>query len=49
MGASRMLPVHFMATTDSLINFNEYWNTGYPKIADSLPQRRDADYAGQFR
>jgi len=48
-GILQVPPGHYMVATDALIKFNKYWDFDYPKAADALPQRTDADYAEEFR
>jgi asparagine synthase (glutamine-hydrolysing) len=48
-GIYQIPPGHFLLATEKHVQVNQYWDFDYPKAADAVPRRSDADYAAEFR
>ncbi len=48
-GVFQVPPGHFLLATEKHVQVNQYWDFDYPKAADAVPKRSDADYAAEFR
>jgi asparagine synthase (glutamine-hydrolysing) len=48
-GIYQIPPGHFLLATEKHVQVNQYWDFDYPKTADAVPSRSDADYAAEFR
>ncbi|MGO8721111.1 MAG: asparagine synthase (glutamine-hydrolyzing) [Acidobacteriaceae bacterium] len=48
-GVYQVPPSHFLLATEKHMQVNQYWDFDYPKAADAVPRRSDADYAAEFR
>jgi asparagine synthase (glutamine-hydrolysing) len=48
-GVYQIPPGHFLLATEKHLQVNQYWDFDYPKAADAVPCRSDADYAAEFR
>jgi asparagine synthase (glutamine-hydrolysing) len=48
-GIFQIPPGHYLVATEQHIQIKKYWDFDYPKEADALAARTDAEYAEEFR